>query len=217
MLKRMSTPEPPVVTIHLIDYDRDRWIWVPHIWPHEGFAGPEPWADAYSRAVDQRTGFFGMRFVSRRRLRRDLVQMALSRDGEGTEWTVAHVPDQSTVPRIARISAHAREHGYYTSLEQFLQLDDPTLHETPDVEPFTSPHLGDGITTLARQKQPDGSLAAVRGYGWQIEGTWVTLSVADTDLRHLESIRPDIDALARSLAFEVDTGSGPAYSRAQQS
>lgn len=212
MLGRMSATDPAVVTIHLIDYDTGSWIWVPHIWPHDGFVGPEPWADAASRAVAKRSGF---RFLRRGRLRDDLQQMALGRDGEGTDWTMAHAPDLAVVPRIARIAAHDRTHGYYRSLEQFLQLDDPELHDAPVVEPFTSGHLGTGITTLARRKTRSGSFEAVRGYGWELDDVWVTLSVADFDLRHLARIRGDIDALARSLAFEVDAGSGPAFSRAQ--
>ena len=196
----MSTENPPVVTIHLIDYDTNSWIWVPHIWPHEQFANPEAWADAASRTVAKRSGF---RFLKRRALRDDLVQMALSRDGESTNWTIAYAPDLSMVPRIVRINAHDRFNGSYASLEQFLQLDQPGLHERPVVEPFGSSHLGDGITSIMHRKAPDGTMLAVRSYGWTLGGVRVSLSLADFDLGYLARIRPHVDALARALSFTI--------------
>ncbi|WP_334152612.1 hypothetical protein [Microbacterium sp.] len=101
----MSATEPDIVTIRLVDYDTSSWIWVPHIWPHEGFAGPESWADAVSRTVAKRSW---LQFVQRRAFRADLLQMSLSRDGESTNWTLAYAPSLSRVPRIVRIDAHDR-------------------------------------------------------------------------------------------------------------
>jgi hypothetical protein len=208
----MTAPASPVVTIHLVDYDTSSWIWVPHIWPHDGFAGPEAWADAASRNVTRRSWF---RYVRRQALRDDLVQMSLSRDGSGTEWTVAYAPDLGQVARIARISAHDRMNGFYDSLEQFLGLDRTDLLAPPAVEPFFSQHLGHGITSFMQRREADGTLASVRGYGWELDTVWVSMSVADFAPRYLARIRPQLDALARSLAFDVDDGSGPVRSRAQ--
>lgn len=210
-LSRMSATEP-VVTIRLVDYDTNSWIWVPHIWPHDGFAGPEPWADAASRAVARRSWF---QYVKRRAFRADLVRMSLSRDGGSTDWTLAHAPNLSQVPRIARVTAHDRVNGVYTSLEQFLQLDRTDLSAPPVVQPFFSRHLGHGITTLKTRKMADGSVAGVRNYGWELDDIWVSISIADFNLRYLERIRPSTDALARAVAVDVDTGSGPERARAQ--
>lgn len=200
----MSAADPGLVTIHLIDYDTNSWVWVPHIWPHEQFADPSSWADAASRTIARRSSFT---FMKRRALRDDLVEMALSRDGGGTNWTLAYAPDLSMVPRIARITAHDRVHGSYATLEQFLQLDQPGLHERPVVERFSSPHLGDGITTLMHRKAPDGTLIGVRSYGWALDGMWASVSVADFDLGYLSRIRPHIDGLARALTFTESSSS----------
>lgn len=187
-----------LVTVHLVDYDLGLWVWVPHVWPHDGFATAEEWADASSRIVARRSGF---RFLKRRALRDDLVNMASSRDGTTTNWTLAYAPDLSQVPRIARINAHDRLHGSYGSLEAFLQLDRPDLDEEPTIHSFTSPHLGRGITTLMRRTEPGGLTAVVRSYGWELDTTWLSLSVADFDQRYLARIRPDLDVLARAIAI----------------
>lgn len=189
------------VGVKLIDYDLGQWIWVPHIWPHEQFPDPESWADAHSRAVAKRSSFT---FMKRRALRKDLVQMSLSRDGEGTNWTLAYAPDLGNVPRIARINVHDRLKGAYRSFDQFLQLDQPGLHGEPVREPFPSPHLGDGITYLMQRKAPDGSLLSVRGYGWQFADMWANIAIADFDQRYLKKIRPHLDTFARKVAFTID-------------
>lgn len=190
-----------LVTIKLIEYDLGRWIWVPHIWPHQQFSDPDSWADANSRAVAKRSSFS---FMKRRALREDLVQMSLSRDGEGTNWTLAYAPNLSNVPRIARITVHDRCKGAYSSFEQFLQLDEPGLPGQPVKEPFTSPHLGDGVTYLMQRKAPDGTLVSVRGYGWEFEDMWASITIADFDARYVNRIRPHLDTFARTVTFAVD-------------
>jgi hypothetical protein len=207
----MSAAEPDIVTIRLVDYDTSSWIWVPHVWPHEGFTGPESWADAASRTVAKRSW---LQFVKRRAFRDDLVQMSLSRDGESTNWTLAYAPSLSQVPRIVRIDAHDRVNGAYDSLEQFLQLDQPGLNEPPVIEPFFSTRLGHGVTALMRRRI-GGSLHGVRSYGWELGNSWVSLHLADFDLRYLDRLRVHTDALARALAFDIDSGDGARPARAQ--
>jgi hypothetical protein len=208
----MSATIPPVTTLHLVEYDTTVWIWVPHIWPYDGFAGPEPWADAASRAVARRSWF---QYMKRRALRADLVRMSLSRDGGSTDWTLAHAPNLGQLPRIARVTAHDRVNGVYTSLEQFLQLDRTDLNAPAVIQPFFSRHLGHGVTTLKTRTMADGSVAGVRNYGWELDDIWVSISIADFNLRYLERIRPSTDVLARAVAIDVDTGSGPERVRAQ--
>ncbi|CAH0265620.1 hypothetical protein SRABI76_03605 [Microbacterium oxydans] len=207
----MSATEPDIVTIRLVDYDTKRWIWVPHIWPHEGFTGPGSWADAVSRTVAKRSW---LTFMKRPAFRADLVQMSLSRDGESTNWTMAYAANLSQVPRIVRIDAHDRVNGAYDSLEQFLHLDQEGLNEPPVVEPFFSTRLGHGITALMRRRV-EGALHGVRLYGWELGNTWVSLSLADFDLRYLDRLRVHTDALARALAFDLDSGAGPQPARAR--
>jgi hypothetical protein len=155
-----------------------------------------------------------LEFMKRRAFRDDLVQMSLSRDGESTNWTLAYAPSLSRVPRIVRVDAHDRVNGSYSSLEQFLQLDQPGLNEPPVVEPFFSTRLGHGITALMR-RNIGGSLHGVRSYGWELGNNWVSLSLADFDLRYLGRLREHTDSLARALAFDIDSGSGPAPARAR--
>ncbi|WP_045278317.1 hypothetical protein [Microbacterium oxydans] len=209
----MSSTVPPTVTIRLVDYDTKRWIWVPHIWPHEGFAGPESWADAASRTVARRSWF---RYLRRGFLRDELVRMALSRDGESTNWSLAYAPNLHEIPHLVRVDAHDSVRGVYTSFEQFLQLDGPDLAERPVMQPFFSKHLGHGVTVLKRRwLEETRSLAGVRSYGWELEQTWVSLHMADHFLPRLDRLREHTDALARALAFDIDLGAGPQPARAR--
>ena len=68
----MTAPTPSVITVRLDGVDLDRWIWVPHAWPYEGFTDPRGWADAAAKRVARRSGFA---FVKRTALRDDLIDV----------------------------------------------------------------------------------------------------------------------------------------------
>ncbi|SKC70573.1 hypothetical protein [Plantibacter cousiniae (nom. nud.)] len=195
----MTAPTPSVITVRLDGVDLDRWIWVPHAWPYEGFTDPRGWADAAAKGVARRSGFA---FVKRAALRDDLIEMSRSRDSIGAHWTVAYAPDLSRPARIARIEVHDSRVGTYRSLEQFMQLDTPGLEGPPVVEPFVSPHLGEGITAIMHQRNVDRTLSAVRSYGWTLPTCWVSMYYADFDLGLMERLRPEFDALARALQVD---------------
>jgi len=191
--------QPAVLTVHLRGIDLDRWHWVPHVWPSGDFDEPHSWADAVSRGVAKRSRFA---FLKRTALRDDLIQLSLSRDGTGTAWSVAYAPDLSRPARIVRITATDSRLGPYRSLESFLQLDQPGLDGAPEIEPFVSPHLGDGVVAVKRRRAADGTLTAVRSYGWRLQTAYVSIAYADYDLSLMARLQPELDVLARSLAFD---------------
>lgn len=195
----MSTPTPSVITVRLDGIDLDRWIWVPHVWPFDGFEEPRAWADAAAKRVAHRSPFA---FVKRTALRDDLIEMSRSRDETGAHWTVAYAPDLGRPARIARIEAHDSRIGSYASLEQFMQLDAPGLEGPPIIEPFVSPHLGEGITAIMHRRNADRTLSAVRSYGWTLPTCWISVYSADFDLGLMEWLRPEFDALARALQVD---------------
>ncbi|MGK9149411.1 hypothetical protein KXS11_17380 [Plantibacter flavus] len=187
---------PSVLTVHLREIDLDRWEWIPHVWPYHGHPDPRSWADAVSRRVAKRSR---LAFMKRGALRDDLVELSRSRDGVGTAWSVAYVPDLSRPARVIRITATDSRLGPYASLESFLQLDQPGLDGAPEIEPFTSPHLGPGVVAVKRRRGADGTLAAVRSYGWTLQTAYVSIAYADYDLALMAKLQPELDALARAL------------------
>ncbi|MFE0791316.1 hypothetical protein [Streptomyces mutabilis] len=125
---------------------------------------------------------------------------------ESEHWLFLHLdhPLDDPLPVCAAIGP-AREPREAT-LRALTEADDTTAVEPPVVKTFSSPHLGEGMTTFRYVTQEDSPhLAACARYAWQVEehGADVVVWTATEDIARILSAAEDVEELARSLAVFV--------------
>jgi hypothetical protein len=125
---------------------------------------------------------------------------------------VLHLPSVQLTPQLVSIGIWEAVGDRTEQLRFLTRADDPAFMQPPAVEDFGTDNLGSGIKVLGYTREKDvvtGHLA----YAWRTEEleTAVRLFTGGPDLGRLQRALPDIEDLARTIAwvpFDRDSAQG---------
>ena len=146
-----------------IDYDADRWLYVPNAFPWESFADDEQWADAVSRAFAEgpTPAPEGLSSWLRAYL------LGAVRGNVAGAIRFAHLPTIDAPTTI--VDVHDMETDPALSLSDLTQQDAPRAIRPAEVEPFASQGLGEGVKATryvaerARRRRARHALGVAHG------------------------------------------------------
>lgn len=177
-----------------MDYDLDRWVYVPNVFPWESFADEEQWADAVARAFggEGRTAA-PAELVDW--LRAYLVG-AVRNNRSGTIRFV-HLPHITAPHAIVDVyDLPRREDVALTDLTH--ENQGPAVRE-PDVVPFASETLGTGTKSTRWIRTAGDTIVRATNWVWRTPERDIVVLTAGSDLPLAEALDPVVDELARSI------------------
>jgi hypothetical protein len=178
-----------------IDYDTDRWLYVPNAFPWESFADDEEWADAVSRAFAEGPTPAPEELTS---WLRSYLLGAVRGNASGA-IRFAHLPTIDAPTTI--VDVHDMETDPALPLAELTQQDAPRAIRPAEVAPFSSENLGEGVK--ATRYVANDRDAVVRGthWVWRTRGRDIVMLTGSADLAVAEELEPLLDALARSISL----------------
>lgn len=178
-----------------VDYDADRWLYVPNAFPWSDFADEEQWAAAVAEAFD--------RGPRRRRPPADLLDWLRAyltgavRNNTGGAVRLLHLPTITSPTMIVDIYETPPDPAL--SLEDLTRQNEQPLTRPADVEPFDSPHLGPGVKATRMVIHGAGSIIWATNWVWRLDDRDIVMLTGTTDLPVAEAMVPILDTLARSI------------------
>ena len=166
-----------------MDYDLDRWVYVPNLFPWESFGDEEQWADAVARAFggEGRTAA-PAELVDW--LRAYLVG-AVRSNRSGTIRFV-HLPN-ITAPH-AIVDVYDMPHRDDVALVDLTHERQAPAAREPEVVPFDSEHLTEADT-----------IVRATNWVWRTVERDIVVMTASSDLPLAEALDPVVDELARTI------------------
>jgi len=177
-----------------MDYDLDRWVYVPNVFPWESFDDEEQWADAVARAF----GGEGRRAAPAQLvdwLRAYLVG-AVRSNRSGTIRFV-HLPSIAAPHAIVDVyDMPRREDVPLTDLTH--ENQGPAIRDA-EVVPFESENLGAGVKSTRWVRAEADTIVRATNWVWRTAERDIVVLTATSDMPLAEALDPVIDELARTI------------------
>lgn len=176
-----------------IDYDTDRWLYIPNAFPWESFADEEQWADAVSAAFadgprpapDAVAGWL-----------RDYLIGAV-RGNAGGAIRFAHLPSVDAPTAI--VDVYVAPTDPEVALAELTQQDAGPAVRPADVAPFSTAHLGEGVKATRFVTIERGGIVRATHWVWRTSGRDIVMLTGSTDLALADALDPVLDDLARAI------------------
>jgi hypothetical protein len=186
-----------------IDYDVERWLYVPNAFPWESFRDEEQWASTVAKEF----GRGGLRRPPKQLLAwlHDYLLGAVRSNHAGT-IRFAHIPNLQAPNTIVDV--------YDLPTNPDVPLADLT-HENqspavrpPEVVPFLSPHLGEGVKSTRWIAGDDDSLIRATNWVWRTAERDIVVLTGMSDTALAEAFDPVLDEFARAVRLPAPGEAG---------
>lgn len=177
-----------------IEYDLDRWLYVPARFPWESFTDETAWADAVSGGY----GGTGPRAAPEELVAwlRDYLLGAVRSNRDGT-IRFAHLPS-ITAPN-AIVDVYDLPHDPAQPLSALTHEDQGPAIRPAEVVPFASDRLGAGVKSIRWVRLEGGSIMRATNWVWRTGGRDIVVLTASADIPLSEALDPFVDELARAI------------------
>lgn len=177
-----------------VDYNQNLWLHVPESFPFDDFRTVDEWINYVTDAFGEDPNF----------------------DDSAKEWLAnslrylhdGRAPYESRYVYIADplnafffVSVLVAESAANLSLETLAAVDDPNVTAQPEVTPFTSPTLGDGIRSIRHVNAgpPSHDVVGIIQYAWKGDSIDTVVVASHYNVVLLQEALPVIDELARAI------------------
>jgi hypothetical protein len=177
-----------------VDFDQDRWLYLPESWPWDGFESLDHWV---TTVCDLLAPAHQLDAATTTWLGTSLRAIAAGRPDDESRFIYLAAPDRFLFFVSVLYNASSDE----LTLEDLAAVHDPTATRRPDSRPFDSPQLGAGIRSMRYVDAggPDHDLAAIVQYAWKSGGMDIIVIAADFNLALVDELLPLLDELALSI------------------
>ncbi len=183
-----------------VAYNQNIWIPCPPVFP-EGL-DRRSWAQLYAEEWWSRSSRpHGKREITA--LARTLADMhAYAYSHLAMHRGFLHLPSLQLAPLLVSFGIWEAAGARMDQLRFLTRADDPTLMQEPVAEEFSTGNLGPGLKVLACT-QDKNVVTGYLNYAWRSEelATAVRMFTGSPDLGRLELALPDIEELARAVAW----------------
>lgn len=183
-----------MTTIH-VDFDQDRWLYLPESWPWDGFDSLDQWV---ATVCDLLRPAHQLDAATTTWLGTSLRAIAAGRPDDESRFIYLAAPDRF----LFFVSVLYNDSSDELTLEDLGAVNDPAATRTPETRALLSPQLGEGIRSMRHVDTggPDHDLAAIVQYAWKRGGLDIVVVAADFNLVLLEELLPLVDELALSIS-----------------
>ncbi len=177
-----------------MDYDLDRWVYVPNVFPWESFGDEEQWADAVAHA-------FGGE--GRTAAPAELVEwlraylIGAVRSNRSGTIRFAHLPHIAAPQAIVDVYELPRRDD--VALKDLTHEDQGPRVRDPEVVPFDSEHLGAGVKSTRWVRTESEAIVRATNWVWRTPERDIVVLTAGSDLPLAEALDPVVDELARTI------------------
>jgi hypothetical protein len=192
-----------------VDYNVEKWLWMPTSWQDGPFTDHREWARQYAEAVwalaDVETG--DQDEIDNLALTLTMLAEDVPARFPGQD-AYLYLPDPRRMPLPLYVQAFPAEGDGGRRLGEIVRAGDTEAVEPPIVEAFTTELLGDGVRSLRYFTEPDeGTLGCSVNYAWRVEehGLDLRLWSVTGDLGRLAGALDDFDELARTVRVRHDS------------
>lgn len=177
-----------------VNFDLDQWLYVPQSWPWNGFDTAGLWADTISGLL---TDAYGLDPAKAAWLNDSLRAIESGCPADESRFVYLADPDRLVFFVSVLYNATSDE----LTLEDLAAVDDPSATRAPDVVPFSSPELGEGVRAVryVDAGEPDHEIAAIAQYAWKSGSLDIIVVAANFNVVLLGELLPVVDELARSI------------------
>ena len=182
-----------------VDFDRDRWLYVPEFWPWQQFASVEDWAGTIARLVQESAELDAERGEW---LRASITSIHNDRPEGENRFIYLAEPDKF----IFFVSVLHGPSRPAISVDTLAGIDDPAATRAPDVENLQSAALGRGIRAVryVDAGAPNHDVAAIAQYAWRSQDMDVVVIAANYGIVLLNAMLPIVDEFALSISVVDD-------------
>ena len=177
-----------------MDYDLDRWVYVPNVFPWESFADEEQWADAVARAFGGEGGTAAPAELVEW-LRAYLIG-AVRGNRSGTIRFV-HLPNITAPHAIVDVYDMPRRDDV-ALIDLTHENQEPAVREA-EVVPFDSEHLGAGVKSTRWVRTEADRIVRATNWVWRTAERDIVVLTASSDVTLAEALDPVVDELARTI------------------
>lgn len=178
-----------------IDFDTDRWVYVPERFPWNGHETPEAWVGTVARLASEAFAYTAAEHANLVRTLGMLLRYPRMAEGVhrfvmlGTAdktFAMAQVTDTPTDPELDD--------------DTLLGLPEPRATREPDVVDFDGA-IGRGRRSVRYVAEPalGGDIVVSVNWAWRAEGRDVVVTFGSTNLVELDSLLPVLDEFAASI------------------
>jgi hypothetical protein len=196
-------PQPYQLSRHgwiSVEYNQNIWIPCPPVFP-EGL-DRKSWANLYAEEWWSRTAQpHGKREI------KIMAQMlsdvhAYAYANMAMHRGFLHLPALGLTPLLVSFGIWEARGDRTEQLRALTRADDPTVIQAPIIEEFDTDKLGPGIKVAAYTRNQD-VVTGYLNYAWRSEeyATAVRMFTGSPDLGRLQQAVPDIEQLARTVAW----------------
>ena len=183
-----------------VDFNTDRWIYVPETFPWNGYQTSEEWVDAVARHASEAFEYtagehtklvraLGM-LLQYPRMAEPMHRFVMTGAADKT-FAMVQVTDTPTDPGLDD--------------EALLGLPEPRATRAPDVVEFDG-GIGGGRRSVRHVAEPalGGDTVVSVNWAWRADGRDVVVMFGSTNLVELDSLLPALDEFAASISIEAD-------------
>lgn len=187
------------MTIH-VDFDTDRWVYVPEQFPWNGHETPEEWvatvarlaSEAFEYTADEHTNLVRVlsMLLQYPRMAEAIHRFVMLGTADKT-FAMVQVTDTPTDPELDD--------------ETLLGLPEPRATREPAVAGFDG-SIGGGRRSIRYVAEPalGGDIVVSVNWAWRADGRDVVVTFGSTNLVELDSLLPVLDEFAASISIEKD-------------
>lgn len=179
-----------------IDYDTDRWLFVPNAFPWRDFSDAERWATAVADA-------FARGSAESSHPPAELLEwlhaylLGAVRNNTGGAIRYLHLPTLDAPTMI--VDVYEGDTDEQTPITMLAGQRATDALRPAEVSSFTSPHLGEGTKSVRMVAQDGGALLRATNWVWRTRGHDIVVLTGTTDLPVGEAMDPVLDDFARSI------------------
>jgi hypothetical protein len=177
-----------------VNYDRDLWLHVPEEFPWHEFGTLDEWVSRVTNLVSDDQAFEG---PEKEWLANSLRYIHGGRAPYESRYVYLADPRNA----FFFVSVLVADPAENLSLDTLAAAKDPAATAAPDVTPFASPTLGDGIRTIRHVNAgpPTHDVVGIVQYAWKGDIVDVVVVASHYNVVLLQEALPVIDELARVI------------------
>jgi hypothetical protein len=187
-----------------VDLDTGVWVGVPGEWSEDTWPDHRGWAREVAEIVWAGADPIGGQGPDHLALGLAmLAESPITKDPSRRTFLWLPGPTSTLLP--VHLEACAAEGDADEALRELTRADAPGAVEKPVVDPFPSPHLGDGLRVLRYAVDSQGAAVVLTlSYAWRAGGLDVLLWLSTFDTGLALRAMDDVDALARAVHLVDD-------------
>lgn len=180
-----------------VDFDTDRWVYVPRDFPWNGYETADEWAATVARLASEAFEYTATEQAGLRRVLDTLLAYPRMTP-DIHRFALLGAPDGS----LEMVQVLETPTDDDTDLDRLLGLPDPAVTREPEITTVTG-GLGEGRRAIRHTRADDlgGDIVVSVNWAWRTGGSDVVVMYGTSNLVLLDEVLPVLDQFAASISL----------------